>query len=88
MAENYRQYVEMYAKQFQYSSHAGPQNNRCFIKASKDSFVLMQHSYNNKYVTFMSTTKPTQLSMKAGDLLLCVIEESGLFKEETFKGSI
>lgn len=36
----------------------------------------------------MSTTKPTQLSMKAGDLLLCVIEESGLFKEETFKGSI
>ena len=78
----------MYAKQFQYGTYSGPENNRCFIKASKDNFVFMQHNHDDKYVMFMSELQTTPVTVKAGDLLLCVIEEKGLFEEETFKGCI
>ena len=81
MSENYRQFVELYATQFKYKSYDAPGGKKYFINDTTEDFVLMTHAFQSKHVTFSSSSKTK--SVRAGDLLMCVIECSGIFKEET-----
>ncbi len=79
MSENYRQFVELYASQFKYKSYDAPGGKKYFVNDAPD-FVLMTHSLQNKHVTFSSSAETK--SVRAGDLLMCVLENRGMFKEE------
>ena len=82
MSEKYREFVELYASQFKYESYESPGNKKYFVNNTEKDCVLMTHKNQSKHVVFLS--KKESKLVKAGDLLLCVLEDSGIFKEETF----
>jgi hypothetical protein len=77
---NYREYADEYACRFGYTLTHYSSDRKQYFRPGKEEIMALTHMNKDKYVTFHLNDESKVL--KAGDLLLCVLEGLGVNGED------